>query len=386
MHAALLMIRLGWAVLAIALWALVLAPEAFAAWPPPSEGGFQCTPTGFGPAVTKPTALEACTASCNGPTRVHVILWDGAGGACCENADPGECSGGNSHPINSFPVAPGCAAGSTLVGSECIPTTCVSRSGKEVDYGLSWTGSFSDPDLTEICLDGCVAKVRTVQRTDIQLANGTQFPGQAGIAIAGTAQCSSQHIGVANSGYRTVTGARASGSGGKGSQGGGITTAGQGFNATDALNLERIATNTDRIGEAGDGSPSSGATRQDIEDLANVLTGDGAEAHKTAVEAGIQEAKEATSEAIDATKAAIEGTPPDFGASSRWEFSLNPFRGIGEQCSYTWTMTLPMMAATKSMTLDLCPYTSEVQSFLYWAFGIWTAYGLWSTIYGRREE
>jgi hypothetical protein len=70
--------------------------------------------------------------------------------------------------------------------------------------------------------------------------------------------------------------------------------------------------------------------------------------------------------------------------AGRWKFGLGIFTGgfVNTTCSHTWVVTLPNMSP-QAWTLDICSKGLYFRAFLFWAFGIWTAWALWSTIYGH---
>lgn len=286
------------------------------------------------------------------------------------------CDGdGSARPIIYNGVCPN---GSNLVPStlECIPTVCISQSGQSFAFDKVQDGNAcTGPRPESVCFaDGCRGIVVSGSRLGFTMADGSTACLFDGVArITSLEPCQSNEVVVRKSSSSPVQQDEQAVSAG------GAGVSGAGTQSLDSINLAKIATNTAKIAGtlAGDGTTGGGGTGS-----GSVFEGE----EGTPLSEGAALVAGAIEENQVPSNAPLLASPPDVGSASRWLLNLATFRGnYAAQCAHSWTVQLPVIGE-QHFELDFCPWAQYVKTFLYWAFGIWTAYALWSTVYSSQRK
>lgn len=289
------------------------------------------------------------------------------------------CSGGTEASPNTAAMyqCRKCPSGSVIdANNKCISSLCLSQSGQSFSFDKVQDGTAcSGPSPESVCFpNGCRGIVVSGSRMGFTNANGSSaclFDGVARVSSALPCQSTDTAVKLASSSAVQQDEQAASA--------GGIGLSGQGTQSLDSINLARIATNTAKIAGTLSGGTGTGGTG----------TGTGASfegEEGTPLSEGAAFVAGAIEENQVPSNAPLLASPPDVGSASRWLLNLATFRGnYAAQCAHSWTVQLPVIGE-QHFELDFCPWAQYVKTFLYWAFGIWTAYALWSTVYSSQRK
>lgn len=297
----------------------------------------------------------------------------------------GSCGAGDD--FGGYTVVTGCGTGYTDVSGECVASACASHVGEsfnaKVYPATSCTTALAcfgaAPQF--ICYNGCRGAVQKADCTGFTLADGTQVSACDvvgtqtttacdGADKVGTASLSSTYQGDGSNAQPIVSG------GGAGIRGGGLTTSGQSFNERDALNLARLATNTDRIASAAETSAGAAGAAVVVDEGSTGTTASGTAAGMATDQGAMEGDLNTRRDAI--TTAAAPTVLPGGG---RWLWSVTSFLP-SPSCEYSGSMALGALG-TVPYTFSVCTWGSYVQDFAYWAMAIFTSIGVWLILFRR---
>lgn len=345
-----------------------------------------------------------------------------------------ECNGnpvqaGTAVTIATCSSVPSCPVGKVYSSGTCINASAVTCDKNGPQQNLFIRSNEVTPP-SQVMHNGCMyerATVRSCTQAGVKGFCGDWAPtGEAGAGTQyGAVAVSGSSLAPLSSSDKTpdtTDNAR------KGAGGGGASGSGTGYNATDAANLAKTATNTGSTVDAVDQLRSelrseSAHTRERLESAAKGIAEAQAardaernaklDAIKASIDAqksgssscggpdqpacktegptvneGTIAANAATADAIakadsDAfiqfgkqftpanTPDASQGTKPTFGLP-------DIFGSEGPNCSYYHQVHL--IGKTFNIGIDLCPYSAYLINFLFWAVNVLTLFGCWYII------
>lgn len=355
-------------------------------------------------------------------------IGSGYSGTVATTTVAGDCSAAKTVPTSAVFFTYACGDGSRVQDpGSCSLIACTDKGGKFVDYrddaygGQGVARGTVDAALLAtiqgqyagkvMCVGGCRVRTtsaqcfvrnRNAEADDVPCDGTGMYLNESCIGsdkVLQAQQTFNERGLLGNTGNDT------------GTSGGGAGVSG-GTDA-NAINLARIATNTANLaqglnrpvqvfvqgstpGEGGGstcGGPGQPACNTDAPKCGGAdqpacttdIEGTGAANAGTALITQLDglkgEALNALKGAEDALKSDLSAAPNFGGDGSRWKWGLAAFIGAGSgECSHTWNVAFPKMAAIP-FTLDICDNGPYFRAFLFWAFGIYVAWSLWSTIY-----
>jgi len=276
---------------------------------------------------------------------------------------------------------PLCAGGWSYAGSnECVSETCSALAGSRKPFQVvAEDGGACSASPANVCFsDGC--RGRVVNGGDCV---GLPLASPPSSMYSGFAQVISSETCASSDSLAST-----SSTSGVAPSSGGVGVSTVGASSPDSINLARIATNTSRIAEGVLSGGSSGSGCGGVSQPPCKLDETGVAAEGSAAMSQQAAAETTMASALDSQASSLSlGSMPDFrggSSSTRWTLTFLPFLAASgpSECKVEWDV--PLVGQVFKAGYDFCSMADAVRQFLYWAFAVGTAVGIWNMVYRTR--